>query len=218
MADYAKARANMVDCQLRPNRVSDPAVLAAFGEIPREDFVPKAQQTIAYVDEDLPIGDERYLGEPMVVARMIQALEIAPSDAALVIGCATGYTSAIVARLATIVVHLEEDPAFAKAAVKALSEHDFDNVVVVEGRLRDGYPDQAPYDVILFAGAVPDVPQAVVDQLAENGRLAAVVDGQGVAGQAVLATRRHGLVGRRALFDAAMPALPSFVTAAEFTF
>jgi protein-L-isoaspartate(D-aspartate) O-methyltransferase len=220
MADYAKARANMVDCQLRPNRVGDPAVLEAFGEIPRENFLPGPLQAIAYVDEDLPVGEGRYLGEPMVIARMIQALDIKPSDAALVIGCATGYTSAVVSRLATIVVHLEEDPAFAKSAAGTLSERAFDNVVVVEGRHRDGYPDQAPYDVILFAGAIPDIPQAVIDQLAEGGRLAAVVDGGSGTGtgQSVLVERLHGLVGRRVLFDAAMPRLPSFAQEPEFTF
>ncbi len=219
MPDYAVARRNMVDSQLRTNRVTDPSVIAAMEEIPRERFVPIDLVGVAYVDEDLPIGNGRYLVEPMILARMVQEAHILPSDVVLDIGCGTGYSAAVAARLADTVFGLESDAGLARRATETLAALEIDNAVIVEGPLPGGYPAHAPYDVILLEGAVPEIPAAVAGQLAEGGRLVAVVSEIGRrTGRAVLAARRAGVVSQRDLFDAATPPLPGFRAQAGFRF
>lgn len=216
--DYAAQRANMVDSQLRTNKVTDIPLLAAFESVPRELFVPEARRGVAYVDEDLAIGPERYLMEPMVLARLLQAAEVEAGDIVLDIGCGTGYSSAILARLAATVVAVESEAALAETANRTLGKLEVDNVVVVEGPLGEGYPKQAPYNVILIGGCVAEVPEAVYGQLAEGGRLVTVVrDGPGM-GRASLMKRTESLVAQRALFDAGTPFLPGFTREAGFVF
>jgi protein-L-isoaspartate(D-aspartate) O-methyltransferase len=218
MPDYAAARRNMVDSQLRTNRVTDEALLAAMGEIPRERFVPPALAGVAYVDEDLSLGGGRYLMEPMVLARMIQAAEIQPSDTVLDVGCATGYSSAVAARLAATVIGLESDSRLAKAATENLAALRIDNAVIVSGDIRAGHPRQAPYDVILVQGAIGEIPAALAAQLGEGGRLVAVVTPPGATGRATLSLKTGGIVSHRDLFDAATPPLPGFELAPGFRF
>jgi protein-L-isoaspartate(D-aspartate) O-methyltransferase len=218
MPDYAVARRNMVASQLRTNRVTDPSVIAAMEELPRERFVPIDLAGVAYVDEDLPLGHGRYLVEPMILARMLQEAEIRPTDVVLDIGCGTGYSTAVAARLADTVFGLESDASLARRATETLAQLEIDNAVVVEGPLAGGYPAHAPYDVILLEGSVPEVPAAVAGQLAEGGRLVAVVSETGRTGRAVLAARRAGVVSQRDLFDAATPALPGFRARTGFRF
>lgn len=216
--DYALARQNMVESQVRTNRVTNERLIAAMSELPRELFVPESQRGIAYVDEDIPIGGGRYLMEPMVLARLLQAAEAGPHDLALEIGCGTGYGAAVIGRLCGAAIALESDANLAARAVTLLGELGIDNVAVVDGPLVGGYPKQAPYDVILFSGAVAEVPQAIMDQLADGGRLLAVVDrGRGM-GQATLFIRRSGTVSSRVLFDAATPLLPGFEKQEGFVF
>jgi protein-L-isoaspartate(D-aspartate) O-methyltransferase len=216
MVDSTAALRNMVDSQLRTNKVTDARLLAAMGDIPREMFVDNALRGSAYVDEDLPLGGGRYLMEPMVLARLVQALEIGADDLALDIGCATGYSAAVLAALASTVVALESDPALADRAAETLARRGIDNVVVVKGALDEGYGDQAPYDAILIDGAVPEIPQAILDQLVDGGRLAAVV-GAGT-GRATLVLRTGAVFARRVLFDAATPILRGFEKAPGFVF
>jgi len=216
--DYAKARANMVDCQVRTNKVTDAALIDALRTVPREEFVPKAIRGVSYVDEDLRIADDRYLIEPMVLARLIQFLAIGADDVVLDVGSATGYSAAIVARLACAVVALESDPALAAAAGKTLQALEINNVVVVEGPLKDGYAKQAPYNAVLFQGAVDEVPNAIVKQLADRGRIAYVERRASGLGRAVLMTKRDGIIGRRILFDASVPVLPGFAAETGFVF
>ena len=218
MPDYAAARRNMVDSQLRTNRVTDEALLAAMGEIPRERFVPPALAGVAYVDEDLALGGGRYLMEPMVLARMIQAAEIQPSDAVLDVGCATGYSSAVASRLAAMVIGLESDSRLAKAATDNLAALRIDNAVIVSGDMRAGHPRQAPYDVILLQGAISEIPAQIAAQLAEEGRLVAVLAPPGATGRATLSLKTGGIVSHRDLFDAATPPLPGFELAPGFRF
>jgi protein-L-isoaspartate(D-aspartate) O-methyltransferase len=218
MPDTAVARRNMVDSQLRTNKVTDPAVLDAMASIAREEFVPAALAGVAYVDDDLPLGDGRYLMEPMVLARLLQHAAIKPSDVVLDIGCGTGYSSAVAARLAATVIALETDSQLARRARQTLAKLQADNVVVVEGALGSGYARQAPYDVILVQGAVPEIPPAIAAQLAEGGRLCAVVSSHGQAGRAVLALKTGGVVSHRDIFDAATPPLPGFVFEPGFRF
>lgn len=218
MTDYAASRRNMVENQIRTNRVTDARVLQAMGEVPRELFVPKKLQGIAYVDEDLAVAPGRHLMEPMVLARLLQAAAIKPDDIVLDVGCATGCTSAVLGRLAATVVALEYDAELAEATGARLAGLDADNVAVVVGALEKGYPKQAPYDVIVLDGAVDEAPEAITDQLAEGGRLVAVVTGGSSVGRATLILRVHGLLSRRVLFDAAVPPLPGFKVEPGFVF
>lgn len=216
--DYAAARSNMVESQLRTNKVTDVDLLAAFGSVPRELFLPQSRRGIAYVDEDILLAADRYLMDPMVLARLLQAAAIRSGDVVLDIGCGTGYASAIMAKLTDTVVALESDGALAETANETLSGLGVDNVVVVQGPLAEGYAKQAPYNVILLAGAVAEAPRAVFDQLAEDGRLVTVVkDGPGL-GQACLFRRTGGAVSHRALFDAGTPLLPGFTREPRFVF
>ena len=219
MTDFATARLNMVEGQVKPNKVTDPAIIDAMLEIPRELFVPAAMRGIAYVDEDLPIGRGRYLVEPMVLARMIQEAEIGPGDVVLDVGCTAGYSTAVMARLANTVVAVESDHEFAQQAGTLLSQLGVDNAVVMEGALTDGYPAQAPYQRIIVSGAVAEVPAALTDQLADDGRLVAVVAGPpGSVGVATLFRRTGSAVTDRPLFDAGTPILPGFERKPVFEF
>lgn len=216
--DYAAARLNMVESQVRPNRVTDPRIISAMMELPRENFVPKPLRGIAYVDEDVHIGGGRYLVEPMVLARLIQVAEIAPGDVVLEIGTGTGYGAAVLSRLASTVVALESDATLAKAATKTLGDLGIDNVAVVEGKLAEGYPQQAPYNVIVFSGAVEYIPPGIAEQLADGGRLVAVVAPPGQPGKATLANRVGSTISSRIIFDAGTPVLPGFELEPGFVF
>lgn len=215
--DFASARHNMVENQIRANRVTDPVVISAMTELPREVFVPKQLQGIAYVDEDIVLGQGRCLMEPMVLARLLQEAVVQSSDVVLDVGCGSGYSAAVLARMASTVVALEPDTGLAARANEIMAELGIDTVTVVEGPMKDGWSEQAPYDVILFDGAVSEVPSAIRDQLAEGGRLVAVVAGRGM-GKAVLITRHGGTYSRRTVFDAATSSLPGFVRRPTFEF
>ncbi|MDJ0945210.1 MAG: protein-L-isoaspartate O-methyltransferase [Kiloniellales bacterium] len=218
MFDFATARSNMVDSQLRTNKVTDARVLEAFAAVPRERFLPEARARVAYVDEDLEVAPGRYLMEPLVLARLLQAAQIEASDVVLDVGCTTGYSSAVLARLAGTVVALESDAALRDQANQTLQDLGIDNAVVVAGELTEGYRKQAPYNVILLGGAVTEVPEAVLSQVAEGGRLVTVMAPQAHTGQAVLIRRSGGQSSRRVLFDAAVRLLPGFARAPGFVF
>lgn len=207
----------MVENQIRPNKVTSLPLLQALLDVPRERFVPDAAQGVAYVDDDVPLGGGRWLMEPMLFARLAQAAEIKSSDMLLDVGAASGYGPAVLSRLAGTVVALEENPALAKALSANVDALGLVNVVAVNGPLAAGWAKQGPFDVILFEGAVHDVPAAISDQLAEGGRLVGVLD-RGGAGQAFLMTRRHGALSHRVLFDAATPLLPGFAPQPAFVF
>ena len=216
--DFAAARANMVDCQLRTNKVKDARLLHAFETIPRELFVPENRRAVAYVDEDLQVAPGRYLIEPMVLARLLQAADVTSDDLVLEIGGASGYGSAILAHLGATVVSLESDSDLAAAAAEAQTQVGIDNVLIVVGPLNQGYDKQAPYNVIVINGAVGEIPAAITDQLADGGRLVTVIREESGPGQAVLVQRRGANVSRRVLFDAATPVLPEFERAPGFVF
>ena len=216
MTEFGAARAHMIESQLRPNKVMDGRVLRAFAEIRRELFVPQHLRVVAYIDEDLPVGRGRYLTEPMVAARLLQAATIERTDTVLIIGAGMGYEAALAAMLARSVVAVEEDPELARRARAALVEHSIASVSVVEGPLPQGYRPRAPYDVILFCGGVAEVPSEIDSQLAEGGRLLAVVNPANGVGRATLRTRTGGVVARRVLFDAATPLLPGFLPKRAF--
>jgi len=217
MTDYAAARRHMVDGQILPNKVTDRQLIAVLSQMPREEFVPKARQGVAYVDEDLEIAPGRYLMEPMVFARLVQAAQVQKSDAVLTVGAGGGYEAAVMARLASVVVALESDEGLAAGIAGKLQALQIDNVVTVTGELAAGAQKQGPYDVIFLTGSVDEVPQALLSQLGEGGRLVGVVNRRNI-GQATLITRRGGVVGDRVLFDAGTPLLPGFGKKPAFQF
>ena len=210
MTDFTIARRNMVDCQVRTNKVWDDRLIDGLMQTGRELFVPKSLRGIAYIDEDLPLGDGRFLMEPMVLARIVQAAEISDRDVALVLGGGSGYMAAIVSRLCATVVMIERDAGLRQRATDALTKSGIDNVVVEDGNPALGHPSQAPYDVILFDGAVAEIPEAVKGQLTDGGRLVAVCRRTGRVGVATLVRNTGGGLSERPLFDANVPYLPGF--------
>jgi len=218
MADFKALRQTMVDTQLRTNKVTDANVLAAMGEIPREMFVPEDRASLAYIDEDIHIGKSRCMAEPMILARMIQAAEIGPEDVVLDVACGSGYSSAILGRIARAVVAVESDTELAGAASARLTKLGMDNVVVEMGPINAGWSDQAPYDVIMVNGSCGEMSEAILSQLAEGGRLCAILRGPGGTGMAKLFVKSAGVVSNRGLFDANVPILPEFDLEEGFSF
>lgn len=218
MIDFAAARYFMVEGQIRPNKVTDHRLVDALSETPREAFVPDSARGVAYVDDDLPIGNGRYLLEPMVFARMLQYVSVQETDRVLDVGCAGGYSTAILARLAGSVVGLDSDSALTAQAGAALAAQGIVGATVVTGPLAEGYAQGAPYDVIVVEGTVPEVPAALTAQLAEDGRLVAIVQGPHGVGEVRLFQRSGGVVSSRVLFEAQPHGLPGFEKKASFVF
>jgi protein-L-isoaspartate(D-aspartate) O-methyltransferase len=219
MQNFDIARENMIFSQLRPSGISSPALIAAIHAVPREQFVPRHLQRIAYVDEDIDVGGGRFLSEPIVLARLLQALDVEPGDVALDIGCGTGYCAALLAQMAATVVAIEENANMAAEAERLLRTLDICNVAVIQQKnLPEGYPAQAPYHKILINGSVADVPEAILSQLADGGRLVTVLSNKGHMGSAVLFTRTGDSFSKRVLFDAATPTLSGFEQRKSFDF
>jgi protein-L-isoaspartate(D-aspartate) O-methyltransferase len=213
--DIALQRKNMVESQVRPSDVTDRRIIRAMLDIPRERFVPERSRAIAYMDEALVLGGGRTLMAPRLVARMIQALDLGDADTVLEIGAATGYTAAILARIAQRVVALEQVPTLADAAKAALAATGADNVSVVTGDLTAGRGADAPFDAILVSGAVDELPDTILDQLKDGGRLVTVV-ASGPLGRVVQWRRFGGTFDQRVLFEAGAAPLPGFQRKAEF--
>jgi protein-L-isoaspartate(D-aspartate) O-methyltransferase len=223
MLDFAAARRMMVDCQVRTSDVTDLRLIAAMQELPRERFLPDANAELAYLDLDAPVtatkagAAGRRLVKPMVLAKLIQAADIRSTDHVLDVGCATGYASAILARLARSVVALEEDAALARLAEDNLRAVSAVNAAVVSGPLAEGWPQGAPYDVILLNGATEIPPVALLRQLKDGGRMVGVV-GRAPAAKAMLYRAIAHDVSGWPIFDAAAPLLPGFEQPAAFAF
>ncbi|MCA0050441.1 protein-L-isoaspartate O-methyltransferase [Mesorhizobium sp. B283B1A] len=220
-ADFSELRVKMVDGQVRTTDVTSAPLLDAMLSVPREDFVGAAQRELAYIDEDIRIatgaGGARYLMEASPLAKLMQLAEISAADSALDVGCGTGYASALLSRLAKSVVALESDPALAETARSTLSSLGCGNVTVVQGALPQGHPAKAPYNVIFIGGSIEKVPESLLDQLAEGGRLVAV-EGQGNSGVARLFFKAGGVVTGRRAFNAAIKPLPGFEREHAFEF
>lgn len=217
MQDFASARLNMVNSQVLTNKVTDERLADALLQVPREDFVPKAMRSVAYVDEDIPVAPDRYLMEPMVFGRMLEIVDIEADDLVLDIACGTGYSTAVLARLASSVVALESDEELAAKTDARLTGLAVDNAAVITGELTEGCASQAPFDVIFVNGAVEYVPDSWREQLADGGRMI-VVERSGMVGQAVLYVRAGDIVSPRPVFDANLPLLPGLTKAREFSF
>jgi protein-L-isoaspartate(D-aspartate) O-methyltransferase len=217
MLDFAAARRTMVDSQVRTSDVTDLRLIAAMLTVPRERFAPKESAELAYLDADLPVEAGRRLMKPMVLAKLLQAAEIGETDRVLIVGCATGYSAAVIEHLAGSVVALEQDPGLAQLARDNLQALGARNTTVVTGPLVGGWPAAAPYDVILLDGAAEDVPQALLRQLKDGGRLLGVV-GRAPLSKAVMFLSTGVESSSRLIFDATAPVLPGFAKPPAFVF
>ena len=231
MSGFAIARQKMVDGQVRPSDVTDFRIIDAMLAVPREAFVPPGQRAMAYLDIDLDVSagftetgltetgltEKRYLIKPVVTAKMLQAAEIRDTDNVLVVGCATGYSAAIVAKLAAKVTATEGDASLAAEAKDALAGLGFANVTVRAAAAADGDAANAPYDVIMLNGATEITPAGLYRQLKDGGRLVGVF-AMMQPQRATLVTHSHGDFGTRALFDAAVPVLPGLGRLPAFIF
>ncbi len=222
MIDFAAARRMMVDGEIRTADVTDKRLLAALLELPREHFVPGDKANLAYLDLDLPVsepqqGQARHLLKPMVLAKLIKAAEIKENDHVLDVGCAGGYSSAVLAQLAGDVVGLEQDAALARAAEVNLARLGIARVSIANAPLTEGWSAAAPYDVIFINGATEVAPKTLFGQLRPGGRLVGIV-GRPVASKAMLYRSAGGEVGGRPIFDASAPLLPGFAAPAVFVF
>lgn len=208
--DFAAARAAMVENQLRPEGVTDPAVLDAMGSVPREDFLPPETRPLAYVDRAVGIGERRFLPAPAVLGSLLTQMMPVRGQRALVVGAGTGYSAAVLKALGLVVTALESSPELAAAA----RANDID---VVEGPLDAGWAAGAPYDQILIDGAIEYIPDTIVEQLAQGGRLGTALADRGIT-RLIVGRKAAGAFGYLSLSDAGVPVLPGFVRPKAFTF
>ena len=221
MSDFAIARQNMVDCQVRPSDVTDNRIIDAMLAIPRENFVPEERRALAYLDLDLivsaPNAPKRVLIKPAVIAKLLQAAEIGDTDNVLVVGTASGYTAAIAAKLAQRVIATDPDAALVASANAAFAQLGLATATAKLAKPADGDAGDGPYDVIILEGATAIVPETLYRQLKDGGRLAGVFS-DGRVQRATIITRSRDDFGSRILFDASAPVLPGLERTPEFAF
>ncbi len=218
MPDFAKARLQMVETQLLPREVTDKAILEAMLDVPRERFLSDARAGLAYSDmrHDLPGASKRVLPAPEAFARLAQLGNISADDVVLDVACGTGYSTAVLARVASAVVALEDDPDLATSADSILTALETGNAAVLPGPLADGVPSEAPFDVIVIEGAIEREPESLLRQLKEGGRLVTGM-AHGRTAVATLFIRADGTVTRNEAFDISLPRLPAFAASDAFT-
>ncbi|MDJ0930780.1 protein-L-isoaspartate O-methyltransferase [Breoghania sp.] len=223
MGEFDDKRRRMVDNQLRTRDITDYRILDAMGTVPRELYVPRGKRTFAYSDGDIEIkpadenGPARYLISAQVFGKLVQLADIDNTDIVLVVGCASAYATAMLARIANSVVGVEADESLAQAASEKLVEQGIDNAAIVSGDPTKGLACEGPFDVILIEGAVDEIPDALKEQLKDGGRLVCV-RGRGGAAEAVLTVCSEGEISTRASFNACVPSLPGFEKSPEFVF
>jgi protein-L-isoaspartate(D-aspartate) O-methyltransferase len=207
MTDFALARAKMIESQVRPNGVTDSRIIQAMASLPREIFVPEVRRGLAYMDEDIDIGAGRSLMEPMALAKLVQLAEIEATGHVLLVGCGSGYATALLAALAKTVVAIDEDQAFVDEASANLGRLNIANVQIHKAAHAGGWAAGQPYDAILIDGRVPAVPEGLLQQLRDGGRLVAVVGDNDVA-TATVFNRHDGAVSSWPAFEASVGRLP----------
>jgi len=217
MTDFAAAREAMVDTQVRTSDVTRYSIIDAMLRVPRELFVPKARRDVAYAEAEIPLAPGRAMATPRTLAKMLDAADIGRSDLVLEIAPGTGYSTALIARLAAAVVAIEPDAGLCAQATEALQRLEAINAVVTLGDPTAGDPAHGPYDVIFVNGAVERVPEALTDQLKDGGRLVAIFLERGV-GQCRVVLRAGDTIATRYAFDATAPLVPGFETKRVFAF
>ena len=216
MTDYAARRTMMVDTQVRPSDVTKFPIIDAMLSVPREAFVPTALREAAYMGENLDLCEGRVMLDPRTLAKMLDALEIENDDLVLDVGSVYGYSAAVIARMAEAVVAVEDKASVVAEAQRTLSEQGADNVVLHEGPLGGGAPEHGPYDVITLQGAVEHLPEGLVAQLKEGGRMACLFM-EGALGVVRIGYKIDGRINWRYAFNASAPVLRGFERHAAFT-
>jgi len=217
MTDYAARRTVMVDTQVRPSDVTKFPIIDAMLDVPREAFVPRALREAAYMGENIDLGGGRVILEPRTLAKVLDSLDIQSNELVLDIGSALGYSAAVIARMAEAVVAVEEDADIAEEAQGLLSENGADNVIMHHGPLAQGAPEHGPYDVVVVQGAVEKLPQSLIDQIKEGGRIACLFM-EGALGAVRIGYKIDGAMSWRYAFNAGAPVLPGFERDAAFEF
>lgn len=216
MTDFAARRTMMVDTQVRPSDVTKYTIIDAMLSIPREAYVPSAKREAAYVGEHVTLAPGRVVLDPRTLAKLLDALDIQPVEAVLDLGCGLGYSTAVIARMAEAVVAVEEDADLATEAQATLSAQGVDNAAVVAGKLAEGAAKAGPYDVIVLQGAAEVIPEALLAQLKEGGRIGAIFM-EGALGVARIGYKIDGVVTWRQAFNASAPVLPGFAAHRAFS-
>ncbi|PTQ72726.1 protein-L-isoaspartate O-methyltransferase family protein [Celeribacter persicus] len=215
MADFTQLRTTMVDTQVRPSDVTKFPIIEAMLTVPRENFVPASKREVAYVGEHVDLGGGRVVLDPRVLAKMLDVLNIGNDELVLDLGCGMGYSSAVIARMAQAVVAVEEDADMARDAAAALSENGSDNVILETGPIAAGAPQHGPYDAVILQGGVEEMPEAILSQVKENGRICAIFL-DGALGIVRIGYKIDGEITWRMVFNATAPILPGFEKRAEF--
>lgn len=216
MPDYATRRRMMVDTQIRPSDVTKFPIIEAMLSVPREAYVPAGHREAAYVGNNLDVGTGRVMLEPRTLAKLLDALDIQPDELVLDLGCGLGYSTAVIARMADAVVAVEEDADLAAEAQSTLSQQGVDNAAVIEGPLGAGAAKHGPYDVIILQGAAEHMPEALLEQVKEGGRIAGLFQ-EGTLGVARVGYKIDGQMNWRYAFNAGAPVLPGFERQRAFT-
>lgn len=215
MTDFSTRRVMMVDTQIRPSDVTKFPIIDAMLSVPREVYVPRDRRDVAYVSDNVTIGPGRVMLEPRTFAKFLDALNIQPGEAVLDLGCGLGYSTAVIARLAEAVVAVEEDEALATEAQRTLSQEGVDNAAVIVGPLAEGAAKHGPYDVITLQGGVETVPETLLAQLKDGGRIGCLFM-EGALGVARIGYRLDGAMTWRSVFNASAPVLPGFALKRTF--
>ncbi|WP_417274188.1 protein-L-isoaspartate O-methyltransferase family protein [Celeribacter halophilus] len=215
MPDFTQLRTTMVDTQVRPSDVTKFPIIEAMLTVPRENFVPEEKRAVAYVGDHIDLGNGRVVLDPRILAKMLDALNIENDELVLDLGCGLGYSSAVIARMAQAVVAVEEDEALAEEAAKALVANGSDNVILETGPIAKGEPQHGPYDVVIVQGGVEEMPEDILSQVKEKGRICAIfIDG--ALGIVRIGYKIDGEITWRMVFNATAPVLPGFEKRAEF--
>ena len=217
--DFKIARSNMVENQIRANKVTNLSVINAFKDVPREKFVPDSLQEISYVDEDIQLSRNRFMMKPMILARLFQSLNLQGNENILHVGSNTGYGSAILSRMCSSVISLESDKKLFEKSIHAFSNMGFDNVVPLHGSMESGVEKEAPFDIIFIEGSIETEPNGLFTQLNNNGKLIAIIRPVNIKiGKAKLFFKIRDEIGKENLFDAQVSKLSIFKSKTKFSF
>lgn len=217
MTEFAARRTMMVDTQVRPSDVTKFPIIDAMLNVPRENFVPAAQREAAYMGENLSLGGERVLLEPRTLAKMLDALDISNDELVIDIGCAMGYSAAVIAHMAAAVVAVEDDEALLSEAQEALTDSGIDNVILHQAELVEGAEQHGPYDVMIVQGGVQQLPMSLQDQIKEGGRVACLFM-EDALGEVRIGHKQGGRLSWRVSFNAGAPVLSGFTQEKAFEF
>lgn len=215
--DFAQARTAMVDSQVRPNDVTKYSIIAALQKVERENFVPESMRMVAYADSPIALDTGRVILDARVFSKMLDALNILPTDFVLDIGCGLGYSTAVIASLSEAVIGVEDDATRVTDATENLMAAQVDNAVILEGELAKGAAKHGPYDVVIMEGAVEQVPANLIKQIKDGGRMAAIFNKNGV-GIVRIGIKNGDGISWRDTFNADAPILPGFQSDKGFTF